>query len=64
MKHVDYKALGSLPGAHETLIPFKQHVNTFFSLLCNGEKKRMPYDNEAPGGYKGGGEGCGENRRF
>jgi hypothetical protein len=24
----------------------------------------MPYDKEAPGGYKGGGEGCGKKRRF
>ena len=40
MMQVDYKALGSLPREHETLIPFKQLVNKFFSLLSNGEKAK------------------------
>jgi hypothetical protein len=39
MKPVDYKALGSLPGEHEKLIPFKQPVNTFFFVAKQrGEK--------------------------
>ena len=39
MKHVDYKAPGSLPGEHEKLIPFKQLVNTFFfAALQRGEE--------------------------
>jgi len=54
MTHVGYKALGSLPRAHEKLIPMKQLANNkFFSLRSNGEKERMPYGLEAPGGCKG-----------
>jgi hypothetical protein len=57
MKHVDYKALGSLPRVHEKLIPFKQLVNNFFSLRSNGEKSECPQIIVPPGGVKGGGEG-------
>jgi hypothetical protein len=39
MKHVGYKALGSLPRTHEKLIPFKQLANTFFFVAKQrGEK--------------------------
>jgi hypothetical protein len=53
MKPVDYKALGSIPREHEKLIPFKQLVNNIFFAACSGEKKRMPYDKEPPGGIRG-----------
>ena len=35
---VGYKAPGSVPGMHETLIPFKQLANKFFFDACIGEK--------------------------
>jgi hypothetical protein len=53
MTHIGYKAPGSLPGEHETLIQFKQLANKFFSLRSNGEKERMPSGFEAPGGIRG-----------
>ena len=54
---VDYKALGSLPRMHETLIPFKQHVNTFFFVaLQRGEKANAIGIIVTPGGFEGGGE--------
>jgi hypothetical protein len=53
MTHIGYKALGSYPREHETLIPFKQLANNFFSLRRNGEKKRLPSGFVAPGGIKG-----------
>jgi hypothetical protein len=40
-KQTDYKALGSLPGEHETLIPFKQLVSKFFFVAeQRGEKAK------------------------
>ena len=64
MTHVDYKALGSLPRVHETLIPIKQLVNNiFFDAMHRGEKANA-LRLRAPGGYKGGGEGSGENDEF
>ena len=53
MTHIGYKALGSYPREHETLIPLKQLANTFFSLRSNGEKERLPSGFEAPGGVRG-----------
>jgi len=38
MTHIGYKALGSNPRAHETLIPFKQLANNFFVATQRGEK--------------------------
>jgi hypothetical protein len=38
MTHIGYKAPGSLPGEHETLIPFKQLANNFFRCGATGRK--------------------------
>ena len=60
MTQVDYKALGSLPGAHETLIPFETtRQQIFFVASQRGESDchRVP---KAPGGFKGGRGGCGK----
>ena len=59
MKHVDYKAPGSLPGAHETLIPFKQHFNTFFfRCSATGRKSECHQTIVTPGGSRGWGLSC------
>jgi hypothetical protein len=63
MKHVDYKALGSLPREHETLIPFKQLVNTFFSLRAAGRKSECHTIRKPPGGLRGEGRAVDKNSR-
>ena len=60
MKHVGYKAPGSLPGAHETLIPFTTTRQQIFFRCCATGRKRLPKGSESPWGVKGGRGGRGK----
>jgi len=54
MTHIGYKALGSYPRAHETLIPFKQLANIFFfAATQRGERAIAIRFGKPPGGIRG-----------
>ena len=54
MTHIGYKALGSYPGAHERLIPFKQLANIFFFVAAQrGERAIAIRFGKPLGGIRG-----------
>ena len=61
MTHIGYKALGSYPRAHETLIPFKQLANIFFfAATQRGERAIAIRFGKPPGGIRGEGSVVGK----